>query len=67
VIYAGFAYLTIKVISGAQGKGSQTKKQQDLTATVMHHTGGRWLVAIVGLIIVIRWPGARFEGIRPSS
>jgi len=64
LIYAGFAYLTIKVISGAQGKGSQTKKQQDLTATVMHHTGGRWLVAIVGLIIVIAGLVLVFEGIR---
>src|SRR6266566_6139600 len=50
VLYAGFAYLTLKVISGVQG--SQAKKQQDLTATVMHHAGGRWLVAIAGLAIV---------------
>jgi hypothetical protein len=64
LIYAGFAYLTIKVISGAQGNGSQTKKQQDMTATVMHHTGGRWLVAIVGLIIVIAGLVLVFEGIR---
>lgn len=62
LIYAGFAYLTFKVISGAQG--SQTKKQQDLTATVMHHGGGRWLVGIVGLIIVIAGLVLVFEGIR---
>jgi hypothetical protein len=62
VIYAGFAYLTIKVISGVQG--SQTKKQQDLTATVMRHAGGRWLVAIAGLIIVIAGLVLIFEGIR---
>src|SRR5450432_4189355 len=51
VIYAGFAYLTFQVISGTGG--SQTKKQQDVTAKVMHHSGGRWLVGIVGLVIVI--------------
>jgi hypothetical protein len=51
LLYAGFAYLTFKVIAGASG--SQTGKQQDLTATVMHHTGGRWLVGIAGLVIVI--------------
>jgi hypothetical protein len=51
-IYAFFAYLTFKIISGAGG-GSQTQKQQDLTATVMHHPGGRWLVGVVGLAIVI--------------
>src|SRR5215470_15208238 len=52
VIYAFFAYLTFKIIAGAGG-GNQTKKQQDLTASVMHHPGGQWLVAIVGLVIVI--------------
>jgi len=62
LIYAGFAYLSFKLISGAQD--SQTKKQQDLTATVMHHTGGRWLVAIVGLIIVFAGLVLVFEGIR---
>jgi hypothetical protein len=62
LIYAGFAYLTFKVISGAPG--SQTKKQQDLTATVMQHSGGRWLVGIVGLIIVIAGLALVLEGVR---
>jgi Domain of Unknown Function (DUF1206) len=51
VIYAGFAYLTFAVISGSQH--SQTRQQQDLTATAMHHPAGRWLVGIVGLVVVI--------------
>jgi hypothetical protein len=51
VIYAGFAYLTFQVISGAQG--SQARQQQDATAKLMQHPGGRWLVGIAGLIIVI--------------
>jgi hypothetical protein len=63
LIYAGFAYLTFEIISGAGG-ASQTKKQQDLTASVMHHTGGRWLVAIAGLIIVIAGLVLVVEGIR---
>jgi Domain of Unknown Function (DUF1206) len=63
LIYAGFAYLTFKIISGAGG-ASQTKKQQDLTASVMHHTGGRWLVGIAGLVIVIAGLTLVFEGIR---
>ena len=62
LIYAFFAYLTFKVIAGAGG--SQTKKQQDLTATVMHHPGGQWLVGIVGLAIVIAGLVLVFEGIR---
>src|SRR5229473_2412726 len=39
VIYAGLAYLTFKVISGTQG--SQSRQQQDITANVMQHPGGR--------------------------
>ena len=51
VIYAGLAYLTFKVISGAGS--SQSRQQQDVTGTVMQHPAGRWVVGIAGLIIVI--------------
>ena len=51
VIYAGFAYLTFRVISGTQR--SQSRQQQDMTATAMQHAVGRWLVGIVGLIVVV--------------
>ncbi len=51
VIYAGLAYLTFKVISGAQG--SQSRQEQDVTAKVMQHPGGRWLVGLAGLVIVV--------------
>jgi Domain of Unknown Function (DUF1206) len=63
LIYAFFGYLTFKIISGPGG-GSQTRKQQDLTARVMHHSGGRWLVGIVGLIIVIAGLVLVAEGVR---
>ena len=63
LIYAFFAYLTFKIIAGTGG-GSQTAKQQDMTATVMHHPGGRWLIGIVGLAIVIAGLVLVFEGIR---
>ena len=62
LIYGFFAYLTFKIISGSGG-GSQTSRQQDLTAKVMHHTGGQWLVAIVGLAIVIAGLVLVFQGI----
>jgi hypothetical protein len=62
LIYAGFAYLTFQVISGAGH--SQAKQEQDVTAKVMHHSGGRWLVGIVGLIIVIAGLTLVVEGIR---
>jgi len=51
VIYAGLAYLTFDVISGT-GR-SQSRQQQDMTATAMQHPAGRWAVGIAGLIIVI--------------
>jgi hypothetical protein len=63
LIYAFFAYLTFTIIFGAGG-GSQTGQQQDLTGKVMHHSGGRWLVGIVGLIIVIAGLVLVVEGIR---
>jgi hypothetical protein len=51
VIYAGLAYLTVKIILGI--RGNESRQQQDLTATVMHAPAGRWLVGLAGLIVVI--------------
>jgi hypothetical protein len=62
VIYAGFAFLTFQVISGTQG--SQSRQQQDFTAKAMQHPGGRWLVGIVGLIVVIIGLVLVSEGVR---
>jgi hypothetical protein len=62
VIYAGLAYLTFKVISGTEG--SQSRQQQDVTASLMQHPGGRWLVGIIGLIVVIVGLVLVMEGIR---
>ena len=62
VIYAGFAYLTFEVLSGTQR--SQARQQQDVTARVMQHPGGRWLVGIVGLIIVLIGLVLISEGLR---
>jgi hypothetical protein len=62
IIYAGFSYLTFSVISGHHQ--SQRRQQQDLTAKVMQHTGGQWLVGIVGLVIVIAGAVLVIEGVR---
>lgn len=50
VIYAGLAYLTFTVLSGTDR--SQSRRQQDITATAMQHTPGRVLVGVAGLAIV---------------
>src|SRR5579859_1143332 len=62
VIYAGLAYLTFDVISGAQR--SQSHQQQDMTATAMRHAEGRWLVGIIGLAVVIAGLILVSEGVR---
>jgi hypothetical protein len=62
VIYAGFAYLTFDVISGT--RHSQSRQQEDMTATAMRHAEGRWLVGIVGLAIVIAGLVLVIEGAR---
>jgi succinate dehydrogenase/fumarate reductase cytochrome b subunit len=62
IVYSFFAYLTFQVISGAQG--SQSHRQQDMTAKAMHHPAGRWLVSIVGLIVVIVGLVLVVQGIR---
>src|SRR6266702_314074 len=62
VIYAGFAVLTFKAISGAHG--SQSRQQQDLTAKAMQYAAGQWLVGIVGVVIVIAGGGMVSEGFR---
>jgi Domain of Unknown Function (DUF1206) len=62
LVYAAFAYLTFQIIAGVHS--NEATKQQDVTATVMHHTGGRWLVGIVGLIIVIAGVALVAQGIR---
>jgi Domain of Unknown Function (DUF1206) len=62
VVYAFFAYLTFQIIAGTAG--SESKKQQDLTAKVMHHSGGQALVGIVGAVIVIVGVALVVEGLR---
>jgi hypothetical protein len=62
IVYAFLSALTFQVISGSAS--NETRKQQDLTATVMHHTGGQWLVGIVGLVIVVVGLMLVAEGIR---
>ncbi len=62
VVYAFLAYLTFKVIAGAAG--NQTRKQQDLTASLMRHPGGQWLVAIAGLVVLIVGVALIAQGVR---
>ncbi len=62
IVYAFLSALTFEVIAGSAR--NESRKQRDLTATVMHHAGGRWLVGVVGLAIVIVGLTLMAEGIR---
>jgi len=62
VIYAGLSYLTFTVISGTDR--SQSRRQQDVTATAMQHTAGRVLVGVAGLAVVICGLVLVVEGVR---
>jgi hypothetical protein len=62
LVYAGFAYLTFDVISGS--RRSQSRQQEDMTATAMQHAEGRWLVGLVGAVVVIAGLVLVIEGAR---
>lgn len=62
VVYAYLSYLTFQVI--AHSAGNETRTQRDLTASVMRHPGGQWLVASVGLIVVVVGVMLIAEGVR---
>jgi amino acid transporter len=62
VVYAFLSFLTFQVI--AHAAGNETRKQQDLTASMMRHPGGQWLVAIIGLIIVVAGVTLIAQGLR---
>lgn len=62
IIYGVLAYSTFAFIAGAV-KQTQTRQQQSWTARVMRHTDGRWLVGLVGLILVVVALGMIFEGV----
>ncbi|HEY8300338.1 MAG TPA: DUF1206 domain-containing protein [Jatrophihabitans sp.] len=42
---------------------SQAKQQQSYTARAMHHTAGRWLVGLIGLIVVVVGAVLVYEGV----
>jgi hypothetical protein len=52
VMYGILCFTTVSVLTGSSGS-SQDRRQRGLTAQVMQHTGGRWLVGIVGAVVVV--------------
>lgn len=60
-----YAFLAVSaftiVIQGRQG--SQAKQQQSYTARIMHHTAGRWVIGLVGVVIVVIGAALVYEGL----
>jgi type IV secretory pathway VirB2 component (pilin) len=61
--YLFLAISAVKVAAHA-GAGSQAGQQELWTAKAMQHTGGRWIVGIVGAIIVVCGAVLVWEGIK---
>ncbi|HEU5265575.1 MAG TPA: DUF1206 domain-containing protein, partial [Jatrophihabitans sp.] len=63
VIYLLLGISAVNIASGAGG-GSQSGKQKHWTAEAMQHTGGRWLVGIVGIAILAAGCVLVYEGVK---
>jgi hypothetical protein len=50
LIYLWLAWVGVKVVSGAAS--SQSKSSQNTTKNLMDSAGGRWLVGLIGLVVV---------------
>ncbi|MCW2493261.1 MAG: hypothetical protein QOH56_603 [Pseudonocardiales bacterium] len=63
VVYAGLAVTTFSFIAGRSQQG-QSQQQATLTARLMKHDYGRWLVGLVGVIVIIVGLAMVVEGVR---
>lgn len=61
-VYAVLAYTAVDVL--LHSSRSQANQQQLWSAKVMSHQGGRWLVGLVGLVLLIVGAALVFEGLR---
>jgi uncharacterized membrane protein len=62
LIYLFFGFTAVRVAVGANA-GSQAQRQQEWTGKVMQYAGGRWIIGIVGCVIVICGVALAVQGI----
>jgi Domain of Unknown Function (DUF1206) len=62
VAYAFLAFTTVSVVRGS--KSSQASTQQDATARIMQHPGGRWTVGLVDGVVLVIGVGLAVGGVR---
>jgi type IV secretory pathway VirB2 component (pilin) len=53
VLYAVITYGILEYALGIGQPASSDTQSQDLTAAALRHPGGQWIVAIVGIVVVI--------------
>ena len=61
LIYAVLAFTAIAVLRGSNA--SQAEQQRGYAAEVMSHTGGRWIVGLVGVAVFVVGAFLAFEGL----
>jgi Domain of Unknown Function (DUF1206) len=61
-VYAGLAYTAVDVL--LHSSRSQANQQQLWSAKVMSHQGGRWLIAVIGAIVLIVGAALVVEGVQ---
>jgi hypothetical protein len=55
VLYGFFFYSTLQLVLGSSSSATANGNSQSksATATVMSHSGGRWLIGLIGLVVVV--------------
>ena len=64
VVYAFLAFTAVSVVHGS--RSSQGTSQQDATARIMQHSGGRWAIGVLGGVVLIVGLGLAIGGLRRS-
>jgi hypothetical protein len=63
IVYAALSVTTFAFIAGRSRQG-QAQQQETATAKLMKHSYGRWLVGLIGIIVVVVGIGMIIEGVR---
>jgi peptidoglycan/LPS O-acetylase OafA/YrhL len=53
VLYAVAAYTTARFVVTGHASASSNQQSTDFTTDLMRHTGGRWLVGVAGVVLVV--------------
>lgn len=62
LVYAFLAVSTVTLLTGSSSGKSQAAQQQDITAKVMSHSGGRYLIGAVGVAVIVAGLVMVYEG-----